>query len=83
MRPESRVTRALANPFGWIAFQVLEILVFGVLFRAMVPGAWSRAARAAIVLPILLAVVAANYRIRRRLPPFWEPEPGSKPHAPP
>lgn len=75
---DNRLTRALASPLGWIAFQILEILVLGFLIHAFVPQGWSRGLRVSVVLPTLLAVVLVNYRIRRRwLPPAWDAGPGS------
>jgi hypothetical protein len=71
-----RVERILSNAFGWFAFQVAEIFILGALLKLVVPPGWSRALQLAVVLPVLVAVVIANYRIRRRLPPFLGPPRG-------
>jgi hypothetical protein len=65
-----RVVRVLTRPAGWLGFQLTELLVLGLLIRLLVPSEWSHTVQVGVVLPVLIAVVIVNYRIRRRLPPF-------------
>jgi hypothetical protein len=70
-----RVVRALTHPAGWLGFQLAELLVLGLMIRLLVPSEWSRSVQLGVVLPVLIAVVVVNYRIRRRLPPFMATPP--------
>jgi hypothetical protein len=62
----------IARPGGWFLFQIAELVVLGLAIKLAVPADWSRSLELAVVGPILLVVVVFNYRLRRRLPAFFE-----------
>jgi hypothetical protein len=59
----------LENPFIWLLFQIVEILIAGLLLNWLFPRSWPLGVQIALSVAVVVGLTWFNYRVRKRFIP--------------